>query len=183
MKKLVALSVLSLISLPALASDLNTVLGVEAGHKHTQLSAEILPSENGFFYNSAWTKNFRDGVNVASAGVGYQHSVGLVDGYVGIKAAYIAPKKGDNGFAAPFGGGVRIHMTNDIYAYGEGYVATRGMNNAVQKYVEVDSGVAYTPKENVVLNVGYRYMGVDGKSETPNHALIDGAYVGAGYKF
>ncbi|VFS50155.1 YfaZ precursor [Budvicia aquatica] len=74
-------------------------------------------------------------------------------------------------------------MTNDIYAYGEGYVATRGMNNAVQKYVEVDSGVAYTPKENVVLNVGYRYMGVDGKSETPNHALIDGAYVGAGYKF
>ena len=109
--------------------------------------------------------------------------MGKADLYAGAKAIYLAPKKGDNGFAAPIGGGLRLHFSNELYAYGEGYTAPRGLNNAVENYVEVDAGLAWQVQDSVKLKAGYRHISVHGKSSTPNHTLLDGAYLGASLKF
>ena len=158
-------------------------LGGEVGQQHLQLKAATTTEDNGLIYNASWTKNFQDGPNVGGAGVDYQLSYDFAKFHAGIKTLYIAPKKGDNGFAVPFGGGVDIPVNDSINIYGESYVAPRGLNNAVENYVEVDAGVAWKPNANMKVNVGYRYMGVNGKSSTPNHTLLDGAYIGSSLSF
>lgn len=158
-------------------------IGGEVGTQHMQLKAATTTEGSGFKYNGSWTKNYQDGRSVGGAGVDYLLDLDFVQLHAGAKALYIAPKKGDNGFAAPIGGGIKIPLGEQVAIYGESYVAPRGLNNAVQKYVEVDAGVEFKANSNLVLNAGYRYMGVDGKSATPNHTLLDGPYIGARYNF
>lgn len=96
---------------------------------------------------------------------------------------YISPKKGDNGFAVPFGAGVDIPVNTIFNIYGESYVAPCGLNTAVENYVEVDAGVTWRTNTNMNVNIGYRYTGVNGKSSTPNHTLLDSVYIGSSYSF
>lgn len=178
-KSISALSLLSVFVFSAHAVE----IGANLGPQHGELTAKIAPESDGVFYTGSWTKNHNDGPNVGGVGIGYQLSLDHVDLYTGIKALYIAPGKGDNGFAAPIGAGGRVHLSDSVYVYGEGYVAPRGLNNAVENYVEVDTGLALKARDNLDVKIGYRYMAVHGKSSTPNHTLLDGAYLGAAYGF
>lgn len=178
-KTVAALSLLSVAAFSAQALEMGASLGTE----YLELNTKFAPEDNGLFFTGSWTKNYEGGSNVGGVGIGYQISRNRFDLYTGLKALYIAPGKGDNGFAAPIGAGVRIHLSENVYAYGEGYVAPRGLNNVVENYTEVDAGLALKAQDNLDVKVGYRYMGVNGKSSTPNHTLLDGAYIGAAYKF
>lgn len=178
-KMFVAVGVLSTMTLNANAVELGTQLGTQ----HIELNAKFAPEPTGMFYTANWTKNFNDGPNTGGVGAGYQLSFDIIDVYAGAKTIYFAPKKGDNGFAVPIGSGVRVHFNDSLYAYGEGYTAPRGLNNAVENYAEVDAGVAWKMRDTIDLKVGYRYAGVHGKSSTPNHTLLDGAYFGTSVKF
>ncbi|WP_218656164.1 YfaZ family outer membrane protein [Enterobacter cloacae] len=178
-KTLTVVAILSTFSVGANAAE----IGAQLGTQHTELNALIAPEPTGIFYTANWANNYNDGRNSGGVGLGYQVSLGKADLYAGAKAIYMAPKKGDNGFAAPIGGGVRVHFSDEVYAYGEGYTAPRGLNNAVENYVEVDAGLAWQARDEVKLKAGYRHISVHGKSGTPNHTLLDGAYLGAALQF
>ncbi|WP_275044627.1 YfaZ family outer membrane protein [Enterobacter cloacae] len=43
--------------------------------------------------------------------------------------------------------------------------------------------MAWQVRDEVKLKAGYRHISVHGKSGTPNHTLLDGAYLGAALQF
>lgn len=49
--------------------------------------------------------------------------------------------------------------------------------------MEANAGVSWSPLGPLVLKVGYRYAGVDGKDERPGHTLLEGPYMGGGLTF
>ncbi|KAB8308277.1 porin [Erwinia endophytica] len=181
MKKLalVAISALVITSTSAMAMGVS----LEQGKNFTNLNAEMGKDSGGLFLDGNWVKNTDDGVQVGSVGTGYNLDLGPVMLSAGMKAAYIGPKKGDNGVAFPIGGGVRIALPADFAIYGEGYSAPRGLNNSVKNYVEADGGVSWSPVAPLTVKAGYRHASVDGKNGRPSHTLIDGPFIGAGMNF
>jgi len=177
--RVISLGLLLCASSSAMAIGLNA----EQGKNFTTLDAEIGRSSSGIYLDGQWMKNTDDGVQIGQAGTGYNLELGPVMLSAGVKATYIGGKKGDNGVAFPVGGGVRINLPYDLAVYGEGYSAPEQMTNSVKNFVEAEGGVSWSPVGPLILKVGYRYAGVDGKDGRPGHTLIDGAYVGGGLTF
>ncbi|UJD96042.1 porin [Lelliottia amnigena] len=181
MKKInfVLMGILAVSSGSALAMG----VGIEQGKNFTNLNAELGKDSSGIYTEGHWFKNTQDGTQVGGVGAGYNFEVGPVMLNAGAKAVYLGPKKGDNGVAFPFGGGLNVALTDSVSVFGEGYVAPDGLNNSVKNYVEANGGVSWTPVKPLTLKVGYRHVSVDGKDGRPNHTLIDGAYFGGGVSF
>ena len=158
-------------------------LNAEQSKNTSVLDAEIGRSSGGLYVDGQWFKNTTDGVQIGQAGTGYNLEIGPVMLTAGVKAAYIGGKKGDNGVAFPVGGGVKINLPANFALYGEGYSAPEQLTNSVKNFVEANGGVSWSPVDPLVLKVGYRYAGVDGKDGRPGHTLIDGPYIGGGLTF
>ncbi|PXW15081.1 YfaZ family outer membrane protein [Pantoea sp. JKS000250] len=176
---LISLGLLLCISSSAMAIGLNA----EQGKNTSALDAEIGRSSGGLYLDSQWIKNTADGVQIGQAGTGYNLEIGPVMLTAGVKATYIGGKKGDNGVAFPVGGGVKLNLPADFAIYGEGYSAPEQLTNSVKNFVEANAGISWSPLGPLVLKVGYRYAGVDGKDGRPGHTLIDGPYIGGGLTF
>lgn len=155
----------------------------EQGKNFTNLNAEMGKTSGGIYLESNWLKNTADGTQVAEAGTGYNLALGPVMLSAGVKAAYLGPKKGDNGVAFPVGGGVSVALPHDFAIYGEGYSAPEGLNNSVKNFVEASGGVSWSPVGPLTLKAGYRHASVDGKNGRPGHTLIDGPFIGGGMTF
>ncbi|MGK3143582.1 YfaZ family outer membrane protein [Pantoea sp. C2G6] len=178
-KTLISLSLLLCASSSAMAMGLN----VEQGKNYSTLDAEMGRSSGGIYIDGQWVKNTADGVQIGQAGTGYNLEIGPVTLSAGAKATYIGGKKGDNGVAFPVGGGVKLNLPWDLAVYGEGYSAPEQLTNSVKNFVEADGGISWTPVGPLIVKVGYRYAGVDGKDGRPGHTLIDGPYIGGGLTF
>ena len=165
------MAILSTLSVGANAAE----IGAQLGTQHTELNALIAPEPTGIFI-------LQTGLTIIMMAVILAVSARVIRClwvkpiFTQVPRPSIWRLEGDNGFAAPIGGGVRVHFSDEVYAYGEGYTAPRGLNNAVENYVEVDAGLARQVRDEVKLKAGYRHISVHGKSGTPNHTLLDGAY-------
>lgn len=181
MKKFTLTALISLL----ITSTSAIAMGVsmEQGKNFTNLNGEIGKDSGGIFLESNWLKNTQDGTQVGSVGTGYNLELGPVMLTAGVKAAYLGPKKGDNGVAFPVGGGVRIALPANFALYGEGYSAPRGLTNSVNNYIEANGGISWSPLGPLTVKAGYRHASVDGKSGHQNHTLIDGPFIGAGLTF
>lgn len=155
----------------------------ESGKEFTNVDAEMGKTSSGYYIQSDWAKNTKNGISTSGFGTGYNLKLGPLMLNAGAKAVYISPEKGDDGVAFPVGGGFSVNIFDGLQLFGEGYSAPHTMTNSVKNYVEANGGIAWTPMTPLRLNVGYRYSGVDGEDGRPGHRLIEGVYAGAGLTF
>ncbi|MCG8706833.1 hypothetical protein JHU04_000003 [Brenneria sp. 4F2] len=72
-------------------------------------------------------------------------------------------------------GGLQLAINDAVGFYASAYTAPRQLSNSAKNYLDVNSGLSRAP---LTLQVGYRYIGMDGKNERANQRLVKGPYVG-----
>jgi len=157
-------------------------VNAQAGKHFTTLGVGMGTSTPGLAVSGSWTRSDHDG-SLADAGLSYNIPIGPVTATVGGKGLYMHPQVGKSGEALAVGGGLQWPVTTSLTLYGEGYVAPRDLTWGVKAYQEASGGVRWSVVRPLTVDVGYRYMSIEGKSGKRDNAIADGPYIGAALNF
>ncbi len=108
--------------------------------------------------------------------------VGPSTATVGGKAIYLSPRDGKDGGALALGGGLQWDLNRYLSLYGEGYFAPESLTSGAKAYNEANGGLRLNVRPFNV-DVGYRYINIEGKDGNRDNAIADGPYIGVGVGF
>lgn len=167
-----------------LVSGTASAIGVsaEAGRHYTNLGVGLGSNSAGFGLNGNWARSDHDG-NVGSLGLTFSLPAGPLSATVGGKALYLSPKEGKDGGALALGGGLEWAINRYFSLHGEGYFAPDAFTSGVKSYSEASGGLRWNVLRPLSVDVGYRYMKMEGKDGHRDNTLADGPYIGVGLSF
>ncbi|MBW7983687.1 YfaZ family outer membrane protein [Enterobacillus tribolii] len=154
----------------------------QAGEHYTNVEAGFGTGSSGLYSTLSWAHSDNDG-DVAGLGLGLNVPLGPFMASVGGKALYLNPDQGDEGYAAAVGGGLQLPLSHGFSLYGSGYYAPDSLSSGVNSYREASGGLRWTIMRPVSVDVGYRYMEMEGKDGSRDNVLADGPYFGVGVGF
>lgn len=154
----------------------------QAGEHYTNAEVGFGTGSSGLYGTLNWAHSDNDG-DVAGLGLGINVPLGPFIASVGGKALYLNPDQGDDGYAAAVGGGLQWPLAHGFSLYGNGYYAPDSLSSGVNNYVEAAGGVRWNIMRPVSVDVGYRYMNMEGKNGNRDNVLADGPYLGVGIGF
>lgn len=153
----------------------------EAGEHYTNLGVGLGGTTAGLGINGNWIRSDHDG-DIGSLGLSFGLPVGPLTATVGGKAIYLSPKDGKDGGALALGGGLQWDLNRYLSLYGEGYFAPESLTSGAKAYNEANGGVRLNVRPFNV-DVGYRYINIEGKDGNRDNAIADGPYIGVGMGF
>lgn len=153
----------------------------EAGQHYTNLGVGMSTGSSGLGLTGNWARSDHDG-NVGSVGLNFGVPLGPLTATVGAKALYLSPKDGKSGGAVALGGGLEWEINRYFSLHGEGYFAPESFTSGVKAYNEASGGLRWKSRP-LSVDVGYRYMQMEGKDGRRDNTLADGPYVGVGLSF
>lgn len=180
MKKTLVACAASMLFVAGTASAIS--LSGEAGQHYTNLGFGQDTGSTGLGLSGNWARSDHDG-NVGSLGLNFGLPLGPLTATVGGKALYLSPKDGDNGGALALGGGLDWAISRYFSLHGEGYFAPDSLTSGVKAYNEASGGLRWNIFRPLSVDVGYRYMKMEGKDGRRDNTLADGPYVGVGLSF
>ncbi|MBP9643740.1 MAG: porin [Budvicia sp.] len=154
----------------------------QAGENYTNVQVGIGTESTGLAATANWARSDHDG-DVVGLGLGVNLPIGPMMATVGGKALYLSPERGDDGYAAAVGGGLRWPVTSNIALYGEGYYAPESLTSGVHDYYEAAGGVRLSVIRPISVDAGYRYIKLSGKEGNRDNVVADGPYLGASVSF
>lgn len=157
-------------------------LSGEVGQHYTNLGVGMGTSSSGIGISGNWARSDHDG-NVGSLGLNFSLPVGPLMATVGGKALYLSPEDGKSGGALAVGGGLQWTVNRYFTLYGEGYFAPESLTSGVKAYNEANGGLRWNVFRPLNVDVGYRYINMQGKDGKRDNTLADGPYVGVGLSF
>ena len=121
--------------------------------------------------------------DVSGLRLGYNIEVGSVFLTPGIKAMWIDPEDGKDGFAAAVGAGVSFPITKMLGLYGEYYYSPESLYRSPRQLS--GSLRRHQLYADLLLNVrvGYKYAELNNKGDRKDNVLADGPYIGASLRF
>ena len=158
------------------------VVSAQVGNNFTEVAAGIGNKGVGLAINGNWARSDHDG-QVASLGATFSLPLGPFTAYIGGKSYYLLPKDNNHGFALVVGVGTNWKIMPSMALYGEIYGSPRDLTSDNYAYQEADVGIKYEIIKPLVINFGYRFIKVQGRSNHPNNTIADGFYLGAGLNF
>lgn len=181
-KKVVVSSGLAL-ALALVAGSAQAIEGsVDVGEHYTNLNVGLGTTSPGLSLSGNWMRSDHDG-DVSGLRLGYNIEVGSVFLTPGIKAMWIDPEDGKDGFAAAVGAGVSFPITKMLGLYGEYYYSPESFTDHLDSYQEASGGISFTPISLLNVRVGYKYAELNNKGDRKDNVLADGPYMGASLRF
>ncbi len=171
------------LALLALAGSAQAIQGgVQVGKDYTDVNVGLGTDTPGFALSGNWLRSDHDG-NVESLGLGYNVTIGDVMLSPTIKAMSTNPKDSKDGYAIAVGGSVSVPVTNMFNVYGAYFYSPDSFSSHIDNYQEATAGVSFQPISLVDVNVGYKYMTMNGKDGRKDNVIADGPYIGAALHF
>ncbi|MDR7342937.1 opacity protein-like surface antigen [Pantoea alhagi] len=155
---------------------------VDVGEHYTNLNVGLGTTSPGLSLSGNWMRSDHDG-DVSGLRLGYNVEIGSVFLTPGIKAMWIDPQDGKDGFAAAVGAGVSLPVTKMIGLYGEYYYSPEAFTDHLDSYQEASGGISFTPISLLNVRVGYKYAELNNKGSRKDNVLADGPYIGASLRF
>ncbi|MEX0631645.1 YfaZ family protein [Serratia ureilytica] len=152
----------------------------EAGQHYTNLGVGMSTGSSGLGLTGNWARSGHDG-NVGSVGLNFGVPLGPLTATVGAKALYLSPKDGKSGGAVALGGGLEGDQPL-LQPARRRYFAPESFTSGVKAYNEASGGLRWKFRP-LSVDVGYRYMQMEGKDGRRDNTLADGPYVGVGLSF
>lgn len=180
MKKTLVACAASMLFMTGAANALS--LSGEAGKHYTNLGFGQDTGTSGLGLTGNWARSDHNG-NVGSLGLNFGLPLGPLTATLGGKALYLSPKDGKSGGALALGGGLDWAITRSLSLHGEGYFAPESLTSGVKAYNEASGGLRWTVFRPLSVDVGYRYIQMQGKDGRSDNTLADGPYVGVGLSF
>ncbi|KEY60390.1 YfaZ family outer membrane protein [Serratia sp. DD3] len=154
----------------------------EVGQDYTHLSAGMGLLIPGLGVNGNWIRSDHDG-SVGSVGLDFTLPFSPLKATLGGKALYLSPQEGRSGAALALGGGLQWSLNRYFALYGEGYFAPDALTSGVKAYNEFNGGLRWNVFQPLSVDVGYRYLNLQGKEGKRDNAVADGPYLGVGLNF
>ncbi len=174
----------SLMTLSAIPAAMAVEGQVSAGKNFTDVNIGAGRQTTGMYVNGGWVKNNENGREKAGVETGITLPAGPALVNLGVQANYVkGSTTSSEGVVFPVGAGLQLPLTHTTGFYAGAYSAPRQLSNVTKSYLDVDSGLRWTPVDRVTLKAGYRYIGMDGKNNRPNERLVEGPYVGGQVNF
>lgn len=155
---------------------------VDVGKDYTNLNVGMGTSTPGLFLNGNWMRSNDDG-SLAGLGLGYNFGFDQLMLSPGVKAMYVNPRHGSDGYTAAIGAGAQFSLTKMFGLYGSYYWAPDAFSHNIDSYEEIQGGVSFTPISMLNIHAGYQYVTLDGKGHNKDSVLADGPYIGASLRF
>lgn len=170
-------------SLLFVASSASAVsFNAETGRDYTNLGFGMGTNSTGLAISGNWARSDHDG-DIVGLGLGFNLPLGPMIATAGAKGIYMSPEDGSTGGAVAIGGGLRYPINSSFSLYGEGYFAPEELTSGMKSYSEANGGVRWSIFRPLTVDVGYRYINMEGKEGHRDNRLADGVYIGAGLNF
>lgn len=179
MKKIWAACAAGLLLVTGSASAIS--VSGEAGQHYTNLGFGMNTGSAGLSLTGNWARSDHNG-NVGGLGLNFGVPLGPLTATLGGKALYFNPKDGKSGGALAVGGGLEWEINRYLSLHGEGYFAPESFTRGVKAYNEASGGLRWQFRP-LSVDVGYRYMQMEGKDGRRDNTLADGPYIGVGLSF
>ena len=157
-------------------------LNGEVGSDYTNLGFGMGTNTGGLAISGNWARSDHDG-DVYGLGLGFNLPLGPLMATVGGKGIYMSPEDGSSGGAVAIGGGLTYPINKSFTLYGEGYFAPEELTSGMKSYSEANGGLRWNVFRPLTVDVGYRYINMEGKDGRRDNRVADGVYIGAGLAF
>lgn len=152
------------------------------GENYTVVGTQINSWGPGLTLDANWANNDGNGQE-ASLMLGLNVPLGFLQITPGVRALYLDPSAGEEGYAAAPGMALQLAMGRHFTLYGEAWYAPDSLSSGVADYVSYEAGLRWHIIPLVSMDLGYRYIKLAGQDDDNDAVLADGGYLGASVHF
>ncbi|ALB63416.1 Uncharacterized protein YfaZ precursor [Cronobacter condimenti 1330] len=152
------------------------------GEHYTNLGAGFGTESSGLQLTGNWAHNDDHG-DIVGVGLGFNMPLGPFMVTPGVKAIYLNPNEGSEGYAAAVGGGVRWDIGQRVSLFGDYYYSPDSLSSGVNDYQEASAGARFSLFRPLSVEAGYRYINMTGKDGDRDSKVADGPYLGVSAGF
>ncbi|EGT4464189.1 hypothetical protein DOX43_16535 [Cronobacter malonaticus] len=152
------------------------------GEHYTNMGVGLGTESSGLQLTGNWVHNDDHG-DIVGAGLGFNMPLGPFMVTPGVKAVYLNPKEGSEGYAAAVGGGVRWDLGQHLSLFGDYYYSPDSLSSGVNDYQEASAGARFSLFRPISVEAGYRYINLTGKDGDRDSKVADGPYLGVSAGF
>lgn len=152
----------------------------EAGQHYTNLGVGMSTGSSGLGLTGNWARSDHDG-NVGSVGLNWG-AAGAVDGDRGRQSAVPQPERREERRGGGAGRRPGVGDQPLLQPARRRLLCPDSFTSGVKAYNEASGGLRWKFRP-LSVDVGYRYMQMEGKDGRRDNTLADGPYVGVGLSF